>query len=149
MITMILHVCYVSSDNVASHSLQIKCTLSYHRTRILTNGRITASGRYQVYPFLPSAMFQFHSFTLIDRFGITAGLTLIHAQYTSRGDKTQRLPAKWRQRQSPFHYDVIPTSHLSPENASPAVIPKRSYLFGCGYQYHTVQHVTYSYPEWK
>ena len=30
----------------------------------------------------------------IDRFGITAGLTLIHAQYTSRGDKTQRLPAK-------------------------------------------------------
>ena len=31
---------------------------------------------------------------VIDCFWITAGLTLIHAQYTSRGDKTQRLPAK-------------------------------------------------------
>ena len=31
---------------------------------------------------------------LIDRVGITAGLSLIHAQYTSRGDKTQRLPAE-------------------------------------------------------
>ena len=29
----------------------------------------------------------------IDHFGITAGLTLMHAQYTSRGDQT-RLPAK-------------------------------------------------------
>ena len=64
--------------------------------------------------------------TTIDRFRITAGLAFIHAQWTSRGDKTQRLPAKWRQRKSPVHYDVIPTSHLSPQNASPAVIPKRS-----------------------
>ena len=69
----------------------------------------------------------------IDHFGITVGLMLMHAQYTSRGNKTQRLPGKWRQRQLPFHYDVIPTSHLSPQNGSPAVIQKRSTVPLSGY----------------
>ena len=57
----------------------------------------------------------------IARFRITAGLTLIHAQYTSRKDKTQRLPANRRKNNHRF----IMTSfrrHI-PHYASPAVIP--------------------------
>ena len=59
----------------------------------------------------------------IDRFRITVGLTLIHAQYTSRGDKTQSLPVKWRQRHSLFHYDVI--LRISDVTFAPPPHPKR------------------------
>ena len=54
------------------------------------------------------------------------GTDRIYEHWTSRGDKTQCLPTIWCQKQSPFHYDVIPKSYLCPQNVSPAVILKGS-----------------------
>ena len=36
LIDVLLHVCCVACDNVSSQSLQITCSLSYHRTKIQT-----------------------------------------------------------------------------------------------------------------
>ena len=53
-----LHVCCIACDDMVSNSLQITCSLSNHRIRILTNGRFTASGRWQLNLYLPSVMCQ-------------------------------------------------------------------------------------------
>ena len=63
--------------------------------------------------FVISRQFSFN-ICIIKTFWENCGTDKIHAHRTSRVDKTQRLPAKWCQRQSPFHYDVIPTSFLPP-----------------------------------